>query len=141
MNKTDNNTFVGYRSGNANDFGERNVFVGCQSGERNTKGSGNVIIGFQANLPDSLASNKLWVANSKTDEPLIQGDFKESFLKINGLLSANGGTKFIVPSFRPKSPKENEMVLWLANENGSAGLMYEATISGKSYTGTLVDFD
>lgn len=62
--------------------GSQNFFLGTAAGE-GAAGSGNVFIGKEVGSY-STVSNKLWIANTNTDEPLIDGDFQNSNLKING---------------------------------------------------------
>lgn len=100
FNNGERNVFIGYASGYNNNLGKRNVFLGTYSGLENTNGSWNTYIGYEAglnNLTGSLnvfighnagknetTSNKLYIDNSGTTEPLIYGDFSSDFVTFNG---------------------------------------------------------
>ena len=68
------NTCIGYYAGNSNNsVVGGNVFLGSQSGAFNT-GEKNIFLGYMAGK-DELGSNKLYIANSATTNPLIYGEF------------------------------------------------------------------
>jgi hypothetical protein len=67
------NTFVGSNAGLWNTTGNYNTFVGRSAGQ-NGLGSGNVFIGYRAGIME-FDSNKLYIANSEVNPPLIYGDF------------------------------------------------------------------
>ncbi len=77
FNTTGNyNTAMGYRANLYNQQGSRNTIIGYQAG-RGTGShnkSGNVFLGYQAGIEET-GSNKLYIANSDVDPPLIYGDF------------------------------------------------------------------
>ncbi|OIQ17234.1 MAG: hypothetical protein BM557_08455 [Flavobacterium sp. MedPE-SWcel] len=75
-----NNVIVGYRAGRRS-TGNSNVFMGYMSGH-NAIGNKNILIGYQAGK-DETGSNKLYIADSDTDNPLIYGDFSANELKFN----------------------------------------------------------
>ncbi|HNS17040.1 MAG TPA: FISUMP domain-containing protein [Bacteroidales bacterium] len=96
--ESDNNVFIGAHSGNKNTRSQGNVFIGAEAGWRNTTGGantllgmnagrlnqtgqGNVFIGYWAGR-NEFRSNKLYIANSETAEPLIYGDFAEKRVKM-----------------------------------------------------------
>ncbi|MFI5220821.1 MAG: beta strand repeat-containing protein [Bacteroidia bacterium] len=74
------NTTGSYNSGfgqNAlynNTTGNQNTGLGYQAGYMNTTGSNNVFVGYKAGYNET-GSNKLYIANSNTNPPLIYGDF------------------------------------------------------------------
>jgi len=68
------NTFSGYGAGYSNTAGSQNTFSGFQAGNSNTEGSGNVFLGYRAGYSET-GSNKLYIANSMSNPPLIYGDF------------------------------------------------------------------
>jgi hypothetical protein len=88
------NTFIGENALKNNRNGNNNTALGYQAGSM-TSGSGNIFLGANAgnNLDFQNTSNKLIVANSETNTPLIYGEFDNSLLKINGklLLQKNNG--------------------------------------------------
>ncbi len=68
------NTFLGNHAGESNTEGNSNTFLGREAGAGNTTGTGNVFIGYQAG-GNKTGSDKLYIANSFFDPPLIYGDF------------------------------------------------------------------
>ena len=81
------NVYIGYASGIVNTGGS-NVYIGNSSGYRATTGSGNIFIGNKAGYSE-LGSNKLYIDNSGTTEPLIYGEFDNNKIIINGSLGIN----------------------------------------------------
>ncbi|MGK0390204.1 MAG: hypothetical protein ACI94Y_002955, partial [Maribacter sp.] len=77
------NVFIGRASGFASRTGYENVYLGTRSGYSNIGGSGNIFIGNRAGYNET-DSQKLYIANTDTDNPLIYGEFDNEFLKING---------------------------------------------------------
>ncbi|MHC4109997.1 MAG: hypothetical protein ACYSUY_02920 [Planctomycetota bacterium] len=75
------NTFSGYRTGYSNTTGGSNTFFGFQAGYYNQTGAGNVFIGRNAGFNET-GSNKLYIANSSADPPLIYGDFSTGMVGI-----------------------------------------------------------
>ncbi|WP_337042037.1 hypothetical protein [Emticicia sp. 17c] len=61
--------------------GNNNTALGYQAG-LNTTGSGNIFLGYQSGQLETT-SNKLYIANSNTANPLIKGEFDNKNLKIN----------------------------------------------------------
>lgn len=76
------NTFIGHSAGTKNQYGNRNTFVGNSAGAHNEK-DGNVFIGYNAGLEET-GSDKLYIANTDTPNPLIYGDFELKHLTFNG---------------------------------------------------------
>ena len=81
------NTFIGENALKNNRDGNNNTAMGFQAGA-NTSGIGNIFLGANAgnNLDFQNTSNKLVIANSGTNTPLIYGEFDNGLLKINGKL-------------------------------------------------------
>lgn len=71
--------------------GFNNVGIGFNAGYYNQTGSGNIFIGYFAGANET-GSNKLYIANSNTANPLIYGEFDNSYLKVNGELNITGDT-------------------------------------------------
>ncbi len=85
-----NNSFFGSHSASFHEFGIGNTFIGSFSGFGIQKGDGNVLIGATVgpNFPgfstvDSL-SNRLFIHNSNTVDPLVYGEFDNRLMRING---------------------------------------------------------
>lgn len=86
------NVAVGYgalRSGK----GSKNTIVG-NNAAFNIDGSGNVVIGNDAGTSTAgyILNNRLIIANTSTNTPLIDGDFSAKTLKTNGTFEVNNGT-------------------------------------------------
>jgi hypothetical protein len=77
-----------------NTTGSTNTALGYQAGFSNSTGSGNVFLGHEAGFNET-GSNKLYIANSDTNPPLIYGDFSSGNVGIgtvtpSGKLDVNG---------------------------------------------------
>jgi trimeric autotransporter adhesin len=83
------NTFIGSEAGYDCQKGRGNVFIGCRAGAEVKDGSNNVFIGHSAGRYET-GSDKLYINNTYTIDPLIYGDFAERFVKINGNFTATG---------------------------------------------------
>lgn len=84
------NVYLGTYSAWLNMTGSSNVIIGYSAGEQVT-GSGNVIIGTSVAKSAGAISNKLYIDNTSTLTPLINGDFFERWLQINGRAYIAGG--------------------------------------------------
>lgn len=73
------NTYVGHASG-YNSRGTSNVALGRHAG-LNNKGDSCVFLGYSAGRNDTT-SNKLYIANSETPDPLIYGEFDNKLLRL-----------------------------------------------------------
>ena len=80
------NTGVGYAALNDN-TGSLNTGIGESALSSNTTGFGNVALGYHAGR-NEMGNNKLYIANSGTDNPLIYGEFNNSILKLNATTEA-----------------------------------------------------
>ncbi|MDP1706505.1 MAG: hypothetical protein Q8L36_01670 [bacterium] len=72
-----NNSSFGYFANYQNQTGTTNSAFGAEAGYSNTSGSGNVFLGYRAGYNET-GSNKLYIANSSTNPPLIFGDFSSA---------------------------------------------------------------
>jgi len=110
-NTGSDNTFVGTSAGSGNTTGQDNIFIGQNAGLGNTTESANIYIGNGAgNSATGLnclligrnagvtngTNDRLMIDNTGTgtNEPLIDGDFANNTLQINGAvtLGTNGST-------------------------------------------------
>ena len=82
------NTVVGTQALFDNQTGSYNTVVGGQAGYKNVTGSRNVFIGRRAGYYEE-GSNKLYIANSDTQKPLIKGDFEKKTLRVQGKMYAS----------------------------------------------------
>lgn len=89
-----NNSFFGYQAGGRNVSGRQNTFIGAFTGFKNKKGIRNVMIGHKAGFNET-GSNKLYIANNDTKNPLIYGEFNNKLLRINGNLSVIGNMSLL----------------------------------------------
>lgn len=85
------NVFLGGNAGYSNLTGQRNVIVGASAGFSGTAGDGNVFLGNNAGSTE-MGSNKLYIANSNTANPLIKGDFTANQLVFNGKVGVSTST-------------------------------------------------
>tara|TARA_B100000497_G_C7668941_1_gene403535 strand:- start:77 stop:1579 length:1503 start_codon:yes stop_codon:yes gene_type:complete len=76
------NTALGYEALASNSLGIRNVALGSKAGRRN-RGSGSIFIGYRAGYMEQ-DSNKLYIHNDSTANPLIYGEFDTLRLGLNG---------------------------------------------------------
>jgi len=84
------NHFSGFAAGYKNNNGGSNTYLGYQSGHENISGSGNVMIGHLAGYNET-GSNKLYISNSSTANPLIYGDFANQVVKLTANLQVKKG--------------------------------------------------
>ncbi|RFS15216.1 tail fiber domain-containing protein [Emticicia sp. C21] len=92
----DYNIAIGVNAMSGRKYGNRNTVIGHEagvfSGSPTTVDSANVLIGYKAGSGISLGSNKLYIANSETTNPLIWGDFNLKYLGISGKVGINTKT-------------------------------------------------
>lgn len=79
--QNDNNVAIGHKALWSNIIGSKNVAIGNEALLKNN-GSGNVAIGYRAGY-NASGDDKLYIANSETDTPLIGGNFGAQKLAIN----------------------------------------------------------
>ncbi|NVK83424.1 MAG: tail fiber domain-containing protein, partial [Cytophagia bacterium] len=72
--------------------GSSNVVMGYQAGQKLTTQTGNVLIGHRAGK-NLTQSNRLYIHNGPGGNPLIYGEFDNSFVKIGGDLQATSVTE------------------------------------------------
>ncbi|MEM7658984.1 MAG: hypothetical protein AAF399_22870, partial [Bacteroidota bacterium] len=82
------NVFLSRNAGFQNETGANNLAIGQAAGYSNTTGSGNIFLGYEAGYNET-GSDKLYIDNSNTSDPLIHGDFGSDELIINGTLNVN----------------------------------------------------
>jgi hypothetical protein len=68
------NSAIGEGALQSNTTGHDNSAIGVEAGYNNSTGSGNVFLGCEAGYYET-GSNKLYIANSEADPPLIYGEF------------------------------------------------------------------
>ena len=78
------NTILGYAAGREMTGGNDNVLIGYEAGKRiGSSSHRNIMIGHQAGFQTS-GSDQLIIDNTSTTNPLIQGDFDDDELEVNG---------------------------------------------------------
>lgn len=138
------NVQIGISAGNGNQ-GDRNVFIGNLAGHA-ANGDGNICIGHASGQQLGANSNKLYIDNSNTSNPLIYGEFDTNFLKVNGKkgLQVNHGTNTIDDGFviSNSGSLTNAWRFHVVNSNGDLELYSQgstmpiASIDGNSGTYT-----
>ncbi|MHC1776283.1 MAG: hypothetical protein AB9834_12830 [Lentimicrobium sp.] len=98
-----NNIAYGNQALYSNTTGSSNTAFGYLSGRNDTTGSGNVFLGYQAGCNET-GSNKLYIANSSANPPLIYGDFSAGNIGIgtstpesSALVNMNSTSKGFLP--------------------------------------------
>lgn len=87
----ESNTFFGSNAGFNNTTGQRNTYLGQTAGNNSLTGNGNIFVGYKAGYKE-LGSDKLYIANSDTINPLIHGDFAAKQLVFNGKVGVSTST-------------------------------------------------
>ena len=75
--------------------GCNNTIIGIASGYLNLTGSSNIFIGACSGY-NEMSSNKLYVANTCTNQPLIYGDFVTKCAIVHGAFKTSGTTSLLV---------------------------------------------
>jgi len=97
------NVSVGAGADQNNQSGSNNVMIGYQAGFGGNivhSKSGSVMIGFQAGYSERN-SDRLYIDNSATSQPLIFGNFQTDVLTVHGSLgigTTNPGSKLTIPN-------------------------------------------
>lgn len=81
------NTVIGFSSLGNNTIGSENVSIGNNALIANITGNSNVALGNEAGGRET-GSNKLYISNSSTSNPLIYGEFDNRILRFNGTTEA-----------------------------------------------------
>lgn len=79
------NVVIGFQAGSTMRDSQKSVLIGAGAGFRNVSGKGNVFIGHNAGL-EERGDNRLYIENSRSDHPLIYGEFDRRRVGINGSL-------------------------------------------------------
>jgi hypothetical protein len=119
------NTFLGEDAGHGNTTGSSNTFIGRLTGHANTAGIGNTFLGYSAGYNET-GSNKLYIDNTSTSDPLIYGEFDNNIVNINGKLGL--GTK------TPGYPIE------VARTGANASIVLNRTDGAKNYVNATATF-
>jgi len=90
-----NNVGYGSLALQTNTTGCNNVAIGYGSLYSNSTGCNNVTIGYCAGYGETT-SNKLYISNSSTTQPLIYGDFSSKCVIVHGAFKTSGTTSLLV---------------------------------------------
>jgi len=88
-----NNVMLGYKAGFYNYSAANNTLVGSEAGMNVNNGVGNVFLGFQAGANAYGAKNRLFIANSNTESPLVYGEFDNQRINLNADVTAYSYTE------------------------------------------------
>lgn len=132
------NTALGFSSLQKNISGNNNTSIGQEAGYNNTSGNGNVFVGYQAGY-NEMGSNKLYIANSSANPPLIYGDFATGNIGLgtttpNAKLEVNGAVKIVdgtQASGKVLTSDATGLATWQSLTTYSAG-------NGISITGNMI---
>ena len=89
----DQNVYLGTFTASNKSGGSENTILGAEAGTNNGTGSGNVFLGYKAGFSES-GSDRLYIHNSSSNNPLIYGEFDSGLLQVNGDFSINGNYTF-----------------------------------------------
>jgi uncharacterized protein (TIGR02145 family) len=109
------NVYLGEGSGLFNETGSNNVFVGKYSGYYSGESSGSVFLGNYAGLFE-INSNRLYIANSETYDPLIYGEFDNAVVKLNSSLNIRDVLHMEPRYTYPGDPEEGD-IFYHSNSN------------------------
>ena len=84
-----NNTAIGRNALQVVTSGSQNTALGVGAGSANVQGTGNIFVGYMAGSQET-GSNKLYIDNSSTADPLIYGDFDTDSVTVNGDVKITG---------------------------------------------------
>lgn len=121
LNNGNGNVALGHHAILNNTIGQWNTVVGINALGNNIEGSYNVAIGAFAGFNET-GSNKLYIENSDSNEPLIYGEFDNDYLKVNGKLETRDELKIKVyaQDTEPTLSENQYMAMWEdTSESGS----------------------
>ena len=138
------NVAFGALSSEFNTTGSCNTAIGVGALRTNVSGSYNVAIGYYAGI-DETGSNKLYIANSSTSNPLIYGDFSTSLLRVNGSLEVTSSLSLTGSSgiiFEGATPNAHETTLNVVEPTADRTILLpnaSTTLVGTDTTDTLTN--
>jgi len=111
------------RNPSSGDANNNNTIIGHEAGYKlGNNGNANVFLGHKAGY-NEIGSNKLYIENSDSDNPLIYGDFDTDLVRINGALEIKDEYQF------PDTDGSNGQVL---TTDGSGTLYWGNTNKNKA---------
>ncbi len=127
------NTFMGDYAGYTNTTGNYNTYMGYNTGWSNSTGNGNVFLGYSAGFFET-GSNKLYIDNSNTNNPLVWGNFNTNILTVHGKFAV--GTKS--PAYAMELETTGENAAFVAQRTDGATNYINAT-AGFGNFGTVTN--
>lgn len=141
-NTYNQNVGIGNEVGYDIESGTGNVMVGYRSGYALTTGDKNVLLGWRAGSQLTTESNKLYISNSDTSSPLIEGDFATGNVIINNIGGNNITTSPLLVKTNTGSSSSNWGgglgATWDSDANSqTASFKVGAYDSGTAWTGKI----
>jgi len=126
------NTFLGMDAGEGQTIGNYNTFIGYGAGLYNASGGGNVFVGYKAGANET-GSNKLYIDNFETSNPLIYGEFDNDIVTINGKFAI--GTKTPSYPMELKTTGRNATFIMQRSDGGALNFVNATSAYGQFGTG------
>jgi len=126
------NTFLGMDAGEGQTIGSYNTFVGYGAGLYNASGGGNVFVGYKAGANET-GSNKLYIDNFESSNPLIYGEFDNDIVTINGKFAI--GTKTPTYPMELKTTGRNATFVLQRSDGGAINFVNATPLYGQFGTG------
>lgn len=123
---------IGYEAGSWDTLGSNSVYIGYQAGSGPSfhGKSGNVFIGYRAGYGET-DNNKLFIDNSGTSSPLIEGDFAADILEVHGSFLAHGNTTIDGTIFTKEEARfEGNFSEFVHGNSSTSGVFLENDNSG-----------
>ncbi len=132
-NTYNENVGIGNEVGYDIESGEGNVMVGNRSGFALTTGDKNVLLGYNAGGQLTTESNKLYIANSDTTTPLVEGDFSTNNVIINNV----GSNNITTPALLVKTDTGSGYSNW----GGGIGVKWDSDANSQTASFEVGAFD
>jgi len=138
------NVAVGFNTLASGYFGNRNTAIGYEAGQNmgividNGLDSASVFLGYQAGRGTYNRTNKLFISNSNTPDPLIWGDFNTKFMTVHGRLgidTKSPGQKLQIDDggIRLRNNADNKNWEWNYDQTGKYAYFDELGVGRKLY--------
>lgn len=133
------NTAIGNNALNAMNTGAYNTALGSDAGQNISSGNGNVLLGYRAGPATGGAqSNKLYIHNTASDNPLIEGRFNTRSLGINGSLALRPGASVITATSDNFSVNVESTSYLRVLSNDTNGSNRTLTLENGAYIGQVL---
>ena len=118
----------GYWALASNISGDNNITIGKQAGYSNVTGSTSIFLGQCAGYNETK-SNRLYVSNSSTTQPLLYGEFDTKCAVIHGAFKTSGTTSLLVT---PNAGTISDSVLVRNSGTGEIKIVNGASLGDKN---------